>query len=559
MNTNTGIDTEIPKEQDIHSLKPEAPFVWPDARVLDGTVDYEHQPPFEELVNNARLVYGTISALTEKGIDVINSWLNNKYRLEVSLILYVYPACATQSADLERLLGMVKMFKERLKVKVHPLSQVTDHGSNALCFMSSDTKAFHIVTGPSEDLGLQNCRGGHVNFVFRAEQMLITFFNSYFNWVSAHSRYIYEEGVTQIPLLFIGNGDEEGARLWRNYRSNFDDSLKIVYVVDADTGSIKIQTADGKNVESATEELGIREPNPLATKIARLYDKGSLVSIDKLGRIPPLDAPLSPSFFGDEAEMQSGNITRSVSMRVSIIDEDTLKAIKKQQQSMRSLLNKFSYGLADNMRWMPDTARPLFESEVARINNEGQQIIQRLLKGDVAAFIESRREQLSNSINEMYKKLGKTGTVTKDKVDKVIESLHVRLDKAKSADFMPMVSYSRVIPDLSESSGASMWGQAFSLLQDIAIFSRKAVTDRFFFCGIKIDENDFIEAMDIAEDSIWRDQQQREVKTRCNKELELLSRIEKSNIPPQKRCELVWQLIAGVTKDIEVELDKQVI
>jgi hypothetical protein len=41
------------------------------------------------------------------------------------------------------------------------------------------------------------------------------------------------------------------------------------------------------------EELGLTKPNPLAERVARLYKTGALVSIDKLSRIPPLDAPIS--------------------------------------------------------------------------------------------------------------------------------------------------------------------------------------------------------------------------------------------------------------------------
>jgi hypothetical protein len=79
-------------------------------------------------------------------------------------------------------------------------------------------------------------------------------------------------------------------------------------------------------------------------------------------------------------------------MRVSIIDEQTLKEIEKRRQALRTLLTKFSYGLADNMRWMPAAARELFESELKRINEEGQKVISDLLGGDVGAFIDGNTD-----------------------------------------------------------------------------------------------------------------------------------------------------------------------
>jgi hypothetical protein len=86
-----------------------------------------------------------------------------------------------------------------------------------------------------------------------------------------------------------------------------------------------------------------------------LSDKGVLVSIDKLSRIPPLDAPLNPSLFGDTSELHKGNVTRKVSMRVSIIDEKTLKEIEKRRRGLRILLTKFTFGLADNIRCRTST------------------------------------------------------------------------------------------------------------------------------------------------------------------------------------------------------------
>ena len=193
-----------------------------------------------------------------------------------------------------------------------------------------------------------------------------------------------------------------------------------------------------------TEALGLPKLDQLAEQVARIYSKGAMVSIDKLSRIPPLDAPISPSLFGDASELQRGNVTRQVRMRVSIIDEKTIKNIDRRRHALRELLTKFSFGLADNMRWMPDAARDLFESELKCSNEEGQKLIADLLKGDVDAFISAKRATLVADINAMYTALGKPGQVTEDVITRVVESLKDRLTKAQSADFMPKLSYSMV-------------------------------------------------------------------------------------------------------------------
>jgi hypothetical protein len=81
-------------------------------------------------------------------------------------------------------------------------------------------------------------------------------------------------------------------------------------------------------------------------------------------------------------------------MRVSLIDEKTLKEIDKRRQGLRRLLTKFTFSLADNMRWMPVTAKNLFESELKRINEEGQKLIADLLKGDLNAFVKGKHRCL---------------------------------------------------------------------------------------------------------------------------------------------------------------------
>jgi hypothetical protein len=81
-------------------------------------------------------------------------------------------------------------------------------------------------------------------------------------------------------------------------------------------------------------------------------------------------------------------------MRVSVIDEKTLKEIDKRRQGLRTLLTKFTFSFADNMRWIPLAAKGLFESELKRIDEEGQKLISIVLKGDVNAFIKGKHDAL---------------------------------------------------------------------------------------------------------------------------------------------------------------------
>jgi hypothetical protein len=156
--------------------------------------------------------------------------------------------------------------------------------------------------------------------------------------------------------------------------------------------------------------------------------------------------------------------------------------------------------------------------------------LQRSVKGDVDAFIAANRGALIVDINAMYAELGRPGKVTRDVITQVEKSLKERLGKAKSANFMPKLSYSAVRFLRTDNAAASPWGQAFSLLADVTAFPREALTDSFFFRGLKVAEEDLIKVMNVADDALCRDLTARGIKDRCKAELDLLSRIEKASI-----------------------------
>lgn len=232
-------------------------------------------------------------------------------------------------------------------------------------------------------------------------------------------------------------------------------------------------------------------------------------------------------------------------MRVSIIDEKILKEIEKRRQGLRTLLAKFSFSLANNVRWMPSAARKLFDAEVSRLNDEGKKIISDLLKGDVESFLKANRDQLKKDINAMYQALGGSGEVPEDVIDRVVKSLKERLIKAQKGHFMPSLSYSFVSLSPTENDLVSPWGQGHALLSDIASFPRKALTDGFFFRGLKVEEENLMDVMNVAEDTLFNDLNKKGIKTRCKAEIELLSLIETASLEARDRCELVWDLLDG--------------
>jgi hypothetical protein len=66
--------------------------------------------------------------------------------------------------------------------------------------------------------------------------------------------------------------------------------------------------------------------------------------------------------------------------------------------------------------------------------------------------------------------------LTDSVVNEVVTDLKDRLRKVQSVRFMPKLSYSVVTFSRTDNAIVSPWGQAFSLLADVAAFPRKALT-----------------------------------------------------------------------------------
>jgi hypothetical protein len=532
----------------MNSLSPQPPFIWPELRVVQQLCTYEHEPPYGELALRSRSLLGIVSALTGGGSDVLETWLERNPELQARLVVVVYPACGTRQADLHRLLQVIDRASGRLSVHLYPLDWVTDRATNTLCFLLPVSEDAYFVTGPTEDLGCESSGNAHLNFVFRADPALVGAFQHHFNWLWSKSQDLSADGVAILPELVLPEGSEAASRLWLDYVQHCCAPVlpsSPTARVDPRTGEVVLCSEDGREVTPPAQEIGFTKPDVLREQMARLYTKGALVSIDKLGRVPPLDAPLDPRAFGDASELHRGNVKRTVRMRVSIIDTRTLKEIDKRRHGLRTLLTKFTFGLADGMRWMPGSARTLFESELARVNAEGQKLIGDLLKGDACGFVQGKREGLVADINAMHTELGRPGPVTEEVITEVMKSLEERLHRACSANFLPKLSYSAISFGGADTALTSPWGQAFSLLVDLAAFPRKAMTDSYFFRGVTVPEDDLLEAMNVADDALFRDSRTRGLKERCRAELDCLSRIEQADIDSRARCELVWRIISG--------------
>ena len=76
------------------------------------------------------------------------------------------------------------------------------------------------------------------------------------------------------------------------------------------------------------------------------------------------------------------------------------------------------------------------------------------------------------------------------------------------------------------------------------------MTDRFFWQGIKTDEDALIKAMDVAGDYLVKDYGGRKAKQQAEIDLDLIKQLEDAAGEAQEKCQALWALITtGKSED----------
>lgn len=144
----------------------------------------------------------------------------------------------------------------------------------------------------------------------------------------------------------------------------------------------------------------------------------------------------------------------------------------------------------------------------------------------------------------MYEAYHPGGKIPDNAINNIVEELKVRLDRTKSDKLIPSVAYSPVAFNPSQKSEwSSPWGQAFTLLKGIAEFPREAMTNRFFWQGIRSNEDVLINAMNVADDYLVAEYGGRKARHHAELELVLIKQLEEASGDPQDKCRALWSLI----------------
>ena len=531
-----------------YPIIPQVPFIWPDSRINPSVAGYPTLLPFETVASCAKSIFGVVSAFDVQAVNWMEGYLADNKFTKLRLVLSIHPTCRTTEADLVNLLRLVERHGERVAFKVFPEASLLDRSSNLLCLYGPDGNA-SITVGPTENMGFTGSSLSQANLVCTVSAATLEACRKWFDYLWCYSGLLRPELATTIPHLVLPEGDEEATQSWNTYRARClaNDSQSVPHVrviVDPDTGEEVLIDQNDQLIQSPTEEIGIARLDALANAIARVFELGVLVTVDKASRIPPLEAPVKPEWFGVDSFRQTGMVSAKTSIKVAPFDETTLKKIDRLRRVSGDLLPRYSFSLADSVRWMPKQAIPLFEAALTMANDEAKKLLGATVGNDIDSFLTTQRERIRTDAQRMYEAYHPGGNIPENAVNNIVEELKARLGKTRGEALIPKVSYSPVAFNPGQSTQwSSPWGQAFQLLKSIAEFPREAMTNRFFWQGIRTDEDALMKAMDVAEDPLVKEYGSRNAKQHSEQELVLVKALEVSTAEVREKCEALWNLI----------------
>ena len=152
--------------------------------------------------------------------------------------------------------------------------------------------------------------------------------------------------------------------------------------------------------------------------------------------------------------------------KISVLDERTNKALDARRKGTSVLREKFSFPLADGSRWMPHKAKPLFQAELKRLEDEGRRLLASIVSGTPEEWVESKRDLVTRDANRQYEEFHSGKRMPEQTIDEIMTALTERFRKATSANFLPKVSFVKTGFRLGgDSEHVSDWAAARTLLR----------------------------------------------------------------------------------------------
>jgi hypothetical protein len=208
---------------------------------------------------------------------------------------------------------------------------------------------------------------------------------------------------------------------------------------------------------------------------------------------------------------------------------------------------------------MPIAAKEPYECELKSAEEAGSETLRAVLGGDTKAFVASKRDIVAKAAQQHYNEFNPSDQIPPEYIDKILEALETRFEKALKRKFAPGLSEVGTTfraPRAGDSD--ANWAVARRLLVSIAEYPRKAIKDyNFFFRGLKVEPQELLDAMNVVDDRIILRADDRRAEQIAREELACLEEIEESELSERDKCGEIIAMLHGTKAIKEIETTLQ--
>lgn len=519
--------------------KPEPGFDIPSV-LLDGSLSGDFKKPWDATVADSTSITAVVSGLDEHGVQWLRALTSGSNPPAVRVVLLVHATCPTKEEHLAALASLVK--PPQFQVFVLP---VCEWGQRCSWVLAVRRQApTHVFWSASAgNFGLSPPALDEAHAVSDADPLIVDQFLAWFSSLAFQAAPLSTETAT-IPSLVPAQGTKEAAQMWDEYEAACRAAAEAARRKPEATQTEAPKSAQQVE-EQIRQELKIPKSDPILQPLVQLFERGDLVTIDKGSRIPPLELPIKAEWFGIPSFREVGVVSREVRYKISVLDEKTNKQLDARRKGTSELREKFSFPLADGSRWMPHKAKPLFETELKRQEEEGRKLLGAIVSGSPEEWVQSKRDLVTRDANRQYEEFHPGKSMHSGTIDEILNALTERFRKATSGNFLPKVGYVRTgFRPSADSDHVSDWATARTLLRAIAEYPRAALKGRAYFLrGLKVTEKDLLQAMNVAEDRLVAEWFQPDALEIAQAELDVLGQIDESERSDRDKCALILDLL----------------
>ena len=289
--------------------------------------------------------------------------------------------------------------------------------------------------------------------------------------------------------------------------------------------------------------------------------RGSLVSLDRVDRIPPLDMPIRPEMLGEIGTRRVGGASRRVAYRVSLFDERTQKQLNNRHADASTRLSAFSLMVRDGQRWMPQAAFSLFEQELAASQQKSREVLLAAIGSKAAAdVVTALADKVARELRELAKQAGLTTAPPDSLLDEVLAGLRKRLEGHLGKEAAPGITRMEAKLSLHEDEHHSPWGTVQTFLASAARLPREVMSDPFRMRGLVSKPEALLTVFDLFGDPLVKRYLDRQrVDDQAKHELEMVDEIlATETATPWHRAQALHRLITGAAPaDVTMALKQE--